>query len=150
MRIDLPGLESFDFTNVTADSRAVRKGSLFVCVAGTSKDGHDFLDEAFAKGALAAVVSDPSKLRGRAGLVVADCRIALSHLAARFAGNPSDSMKVVAITGTNGKTTTNWLVHYALNKLNSKSIRIGTIGVVADGIIDLPGLLTTPDPIFLH
>jgi UDP-N-acetylmuramoyl-L-alanyl-D-glutamate--2,6-diaminopimelate ligase len=135
---------------VVASSAAVAPGGLFVAVSGTKADGHSFVADAFSRGATAAVVERPEVLGTRPGIVVANSRQALSALAGLFADTPALKMKVVALTGTNGKTTTNWLIYNALEKLGLPSIRIGTIGVYARGVFDLPGELTTPDPISLH
>ena len=137
-------------TSISAQSGACKKGALFVALRGVEKDGHLYLDDAFAHGATAAVVEKKEKLGGRPGLVVKDSHRALSRLAGFFAGDPAKEMQVVALTGTNGKTTTNWLIYHALNRLGLPAVRIGTIGIKAEGVVDLPGVLTTPDPISLH
>lgn len=135
---------------VTAQSNRVDPASIFVAVRGERADGHEFLTSAFNNGARAAVVERRDALGERPGIVVSDSRLALSKLASFFAGDPAGKMRMVAITGTNGKTTTNWLVFHALQHLGVRSIRIGTIGTFAEGVIDAPGELTTPDPITLH
>lgn len=129
-------------------SRDVVPGSLFVAVKGAAHDGHTWLADAFSKGATAAVVEDSAALAGRPGIQVGDSRVALSQLAAHFAGRPTDSLKIVGVTGTNGKTTSNWLICHALTNLGSPCARVGTLGMVFGGIqIES---LTTPDPISLH
>lgn len=135
---------------LVANSAEVSPGSLFVAVAGTKVDGHSFVADAFMRGARAAVVERADALGAHSGIVVKNSRRALSTLASLFADAPATKMKMVALTGTNGKTTTNWLIYKALEKLDLPSVRIGTIGVYAEGVFDLPGELTTPDPISLH
>jgi UDP-N-acetylmuramoyl-L-alanyl-D-glutamate--2,6-diaminopimelate ligase len=125
-------------------------GALFVAVSGTAVDGHAFLDDAFSRGAIAAVVQDSSALKGRPGIVVANSRLALSRLASLFAGEPSNEMKVIGITGTNGKTTTNWMVYHMLNALGERAVRIGTLGWEWAGGTAVEGALTSPDPLSLH
>ncbi len=137
-------------SSITAQSNRVAPAALFVAVRGEKADGHDFIAAAFDNGALAAVVERREALGDRSGIAVSDTRLALSKLASLFAGDPASKMHMVAITGTNGKTTTNWLVFHALENLGVRSLRIGTIGTFAEGVIDAPGELTTPDPITLH
>jgi UDP-N-acetylmuramoyl-L-alanyl-D-glutamate--2,6-diaminopimelate ligase len=135
---------------VAASSAAVVSGAIFVAVPGNAVDGHAFVDDAFARGAVAAVVQDPTVLQGRPGIVVAHSRSALSRLAALFAGDPSHRMKVIGITGTNGKTTTNWIIYHMLNALGERALRIGTLGWEWSGGAAVEGALTSPDPISLH
>ncbi len=105
---DVSGNAQRTVTDVTADSRAVRQGALFVAVRGEHHDGHDFLRQAIERGAAAVVVESgivfeaPSSV----GVIrVSDTRRALSSLAASFFGDPSQQLQVVGFTGTNGKTT---------------------------------------------
>ncbi len=134
-------------SGVQFDSRKIRPGDIFVAIAGAQGDGHDFISKAFAAGAVLAVVSNESKADGYPGVLVSDPRKSLSRLAALFAARPADRLKVIAVTGTNGKTTTNWLVYHALNALRQPCIRIGTLGVEAGNLFSRPGNLTTPDPV---
>lgn len=136
--------EESELRGVSFDSRAVSPGDIFVAVKGNGSDGHKFVAQAISAGAVLVVVSDEARAEGYAGILVADTRRALSILASLFAGNPSEKMKVVAITGTNGKTTTNWLLYHVLNDLGWPSIRFGTLGTKAEGLVDEPGSLTTP------
>lgn len=125
-------------------------GGIYAAIRGTAADGHNFVEKAGQLGALAAVVEEPSALGRMPGIVVSDSRAALSRLAAFFAGDPTKSLAVIGITGTNGKTTTHWLIYHALNSLGLKSIRIGTLGVEAKGAFSEEGSLTTPGPIELQ
>src|SRR6201991_1590737 len=90
------------------DNRAVEPGDLFFCVRGFTRDGHDFAPDAIARGAVALVVERPL------GLGVPDARAAMATVAARFHGDPTRRLPVVGITGTNGKTTTAFLVRRLL------------------------------------
>src|SRR3954469_3292126 len=90
---------------LTFDNRLVEPGTLFFCVPGFTRDGHDFAADAVARGAVALVVERPLGL-GVPEVVVDDVRAAMATVAARFAGGPTARLKVVGITGTNGKTTT--------------------------------------------
>lgn len=144
------GVRTTPLSSVTSASQAVAPGTVFVAVPGVVVDGHQFVESAFKQGAVVAVATQSSALAGRPGIVVADTRRALSQLAALFAGHPSERMAVVGITGTNGKTTINWMIHHAWRALEIKSLRVGTLGTCAEGIVEKPGNLTTPDPVDLH
>ena len=137
-------------TGLSANSANCKKGFVFVAIPGVGADGHDYINEAFSQGAVIAVVSDSSKLGERPGLLVEDTRKSLSKLASVFAGEPSKKLLCIGITATNGKTTINWLIYNILQLLGEKSIRIGTLGTFAEGVIDRKEGLTTPDPVTLH
>jgi len=141
---------NLEIIGLSASSQNCKKGFAFVAVQGVSADGHDYINEAFDRGATIAVVSDLSKLGDRPGLLVEDTRRSLSKLASIFAGEPSKKLLCIGITGTNGKTTINWLLYNILQLLGEKSIRIGTLGTHAEGVIDRKEGLTTPDPVSLH
>lgn len=128
------------------NSRACAPGHAFIAVRGQKSDGHEFIEDAFSHGACAAIVENGQVLRGKPGLIVSNSRRSVSQLAALFSGYPSRHLKVVGITGTNGKTTINWLVYHLLNSLGWPSLRIGTLGVASERGLDRPGNLTTPDP----
>ena len=121
---------------VTTDSRCVQRGSLFVAVIGRRQNGHTLLREAFAKGAVAALVSDPEVVRpaGMAVVLVPDTLAAASHVAARYQGEPGRGMKVVSITGTNGKTSVAAMLESVLRSLSPAPVGvIGTGGPRLDG-----------------
>lgn len=130
-----------------SDSREVEPGDLFVAVPGTRVDGHTFVAAAARAGAAAAVVervTDPELPQ----LVVADARAAVAVLASLFAGDPGDRLRLVGVTGTNGKTTTAWLTRWILSD-QGPTAALGTLGVISvAGEIQRP-TLTTPDPIEL-
>jgi len=108
------------------DSREVQPGDVFVCWQGMRYDGHQFVTDAFRRGAVAAVVERPVPADG--GLVVVpDGREALARLAAAFYGFPSRRLRVIGVTGTNGKTTTTHLIKAVLEKAGHKVGLIGTI-----------------------
>src|SRR5439155_25683285 len=105
-----PGVE---ITGLAYDNRAVRPGTLFFCVPGFTRDGHDFAPEAIARGAVALVVERPLRL-GVPEIQVPSVRAAMAPIAARFHGDPTARLQVVGITGTNGKTTAAFLVRELL------------------------------------
>ncbi|MFQ5457238.1 MAG: UDP-N-acetylmuramoyl-L-alanyl-D-glutamate--2,6-diaminopimelate ligase [Myxococcota bacterium] len=134
-----------DAVSLTADSRKVRPGSVFVAVPGLVTDGHHFIAEALGRGAVAIVGQKPGGVPpGVAAVEVEDSRIALGLLAARFHGDPSREMLIVGVTGTNGKTTTAYLIE---SMLAEAGWRVGVIGTVAYrwGGESYPAPLTTPD-----
>ncbi len=130
------------------DSRQVTPGSLFVCIRGFRQDGHAFLAEAASRGAAAVVVeADPATLAIPAGLSVVrvpESRVALARLAARFYGEPSRDLRLVAVTGTNGKTTTAYLVEAILTAAGHLTGLLGTIEYRC-GATTFPGERTTPE-----
>src|SRR5918998_4620192 len=112
---DLMGNDAPDVevSGLAYSSRSVTPGTLFFCVPGHRVDGHDFAPDAVARGAVALVVDRPLGL-GVPEVVVDDVRTAMASVAARFAGDPTARLQVVGITGTNGKTTTAFLVRSLL------------------------------------
>lgn len=137
-------------TSLSVDSRSVAPGALFVALAGTKADGSRFIADAVAKGAAAVLVSTSADLP--AGLTVpalraVEPRLALARLAARFYGEgPAIAL---AVTGTSGKTSVAEFTRQILTRLGRKAASLGTIGVIAPGLVRY-GSLTTPDPITLH
>jgi UDP-N-acetylmuramoyl-L-alanyl-D-glutamate--2,6-diaminopimelate ligase len=118
-----------EITGLAYDSRTVRKGSLFFCVTGFQSDGHDFAAQAVEHGAVALVVERPLGL-GVPEVIVSSARAAMGPAAVRFYGDPSAELRVVGVTGTNGKTTTAFLLK-ALLEANS---RASAGGVLASGV----------------
>lgn len=140
------------FGAVTDDSRAVTPGALFVAVRGSARDGHDFLEAAAAAGAGAAIVEDPSPTTLPA-IVVRNGRRAAAIAAAAFWGEPARGMRLVAVTGTNGKTTTVDMLRHLLDAPGARSASIGTLGVLVGSAGDAiagGGGLTTPGPVELQ
>ena len=130
---------------VTEDSRRVRPGAVFVAVKGKHVDGHDFVAHAIRAGAVAIVGERKTapKMQDVPYVPVHDARKALGILAHRLQGDPATAMKVIGITGTNGKTTVACLVHRVLQNAGHATANFGTIGYqLADEI--LPAPYTTP------
>ena len=135
---------------ITADSREVEPGSLFVAVPGTRVSGTTFVGEAVRRGA-AAVISPERVLLPRAvpGLWVRDGKLALSAAASRFSGHPSHGLRVVGVTGTNGKTTTTYLLHSILEAAGRRTGLIGTTGYfLGEQSFEAP--MTTPGAVRIH
>lgn len=137
-----------EIESLSADSRAVKSGSLFFCLTGGARDGHAFASEAVAKGAV-AIVTERVIETSVPQLQVPDARLALSLIASAFYGYPSERMKVVGITGTNGKTTTAHMLCSIWEAQSKKAGVIGTLGV-RYGDKKRACALTTPDPIELQ
>ncbi len=134
-------------TSVHYDSRSVRPGGLFVALRGEYVDGHDFLEDARSRGAVAALVEPDRDATGFQALAaVNNTRRALSPVAARFYGNPGDSLGVVGVTGTDGKTTTGYLIDALLRSAGFRTGLIGTVAIrVANSVIEHDTRQTTPE-----
>ncbi len=126
----------------------VEPGGVFVAIAGSAADGHDFIDEALSRGASAIVTQKETGI-GVPALRVSDTRKALAMISAAFYGNPSEHLMLIAITGTNGKTTTAYIIEGILQKAG---YRVGVIGTInyryGDKTFDNP--VTTPESLDLQ
>lgn len=134
------------------DARKVISGSVFVAIRGVKADGHSYIPDAIAKGVLALVVEDKSKVpESFKGIVLAvpNTREALDILAARYYGDPAQDLFCVGVTGTNGKTSVTYMVE---SILTFGKIPTGVIGTVNHHLGEKvwPSDMTTPDPIFLQ
>lgn len=137
------GFSEQEITGVVFDSRKAEKGSLFVCIRGAASDGHQFAAQAAAAGAAAILAEEPVEAPGAQVIVTEDTKKALALVSAQWFGNPAEEVKVVAITGTKGKTTTAFMVRQILEKAGYPTGVIGTIGcVMGDKVIPLNN--TTP------
>ncbi len=132
-----------EITDVVCDNRLVKEGCLFVCIKGERFDGHSVAQEMLKKGAAAVVTQDQLSLENE--ILVENTRDAYSLICANFYNNPAKSLKLIGITGTNGKTTTSFLIKQILEELGKK---VGLIGTVQYLVCDeaYPSKYTTPDP----
>ncbi len=121
------GISGAEVTGLSIDSRATEAGELFFAISGAASDGHDYLAQAGKKGAMAAVVSRKISGCSMAQIVVEDTREALALAACEFYDHPADSLPVIGITGTNGKTTVAWLVQQMLAGRGTGCGLLGTI-----------------------
>jgi UDP-N-acetylmuramoyl-L-alanyl-D-glutamate--2,6-diaminopimelate ligase len=137
-----------EVSQLAYDSRAVTPGALYFCVPGYTRDGHEFAPDAVARGAVALVVQRPLGL-GVPEAVVQDVRSAMAPAAARFYGDPTAGLQVAGITGTNGKTTTAFLVRALLQAAGRQTGLLGTVTSVIGGI-EHPVERTTPEAIDLQ
>jgi UDP-N-acetylmuramoyl-L-alanyl-D-glutamate--2,6-diaminopimelate ligase len=134
-----------EVSRVVHDSRRIRPGDLFVALRGARADGHRFVQAALDAGAEAAVVESPPHLPGEPALIVApDTREALGHLAHALAGSPTERLSVCGITGTNGKTTTTYLLRSVFESAGRPAGLIGTIAYEI-GERRIRSDMTTPD-----
>ncbi|MDQ4071423.1 MAG: UDP-N-acetylmuramoyl-L-alanyl-D-glutamate--2,6-diaminopimelate ligase, partial [Actinomycetota bacterium] len=147
---DLMGPEAPDvpITSLAFASAQVEPGALFFCVPGFRADGHDFAPEAVARGAAALVCERPLGL-GVPEVIVPAVRAAMGPVAARFHGDPTSELQVVGITGTNGKTTTAYLVRALLEAAGVPCGLLGTVTSVIGGREE-PVERTTPEAIDLQ
>lgn len=140
-----------EILGLTADSRAVRAGWLFAALPGVKADGRAFISQAAAAGACAALVPAGTVFTEGAPAIpvieAADPRAAFAHLAAAFYGRQPEI--VVAVTGTNGKTSTVTFARQIWTGLGKPAASLGTLGLVGPGL-DHYGAMTTPDPVSLH
>jgi len=144
------GPSGVEVSALAYDDRAVGPGALFFCVPGRQRDGHDFAGEAVRRGAVALVVQRRlPELASTPQVQVADVRAAMAPAAARFHRDPSASLDVVAVTGTNGKTTTAFLVRALLEAVGRPCGLLGTVTAVVGGRT-VPVVRTTPEAVDLQ
>lgn len=143
----LSGYRDAEIETITCDSRGVRPGCLFVCIAGAKFDGHTVAKSAVAAGAVAVIVQKDTGLKNQ--VLVEDTREAYSFICAAFFDNPAQKLKLVGVTGTNGKTTTTYLLRDIFESSGMKTGLIGTVKNIT-GKRELEANLTTPTSFELH
>ena len=146
--LGVPDAPPVEVTDLAYDNRAAGPGTLFFCVPGFTRDGHDFAPDAVARGAAALVVERPLGL-GVPEVLVPSVRAAMGPAAARMAGDPTARLRVVGVTGTNGKTTTCFLVRDLLEAAGIRTGLLGTVTSVVAGV-ERPTKHTTPEAIDLQ
>ena len=144
-KISVAGIPNVEIAGVREDSRQVRPGDLFVARAGAKADGAQFIADAKNRGAVAVVSQNPlpKSASPLPQVVVADAAAAASVLANLFHGSPGEKVRVLAVTGTNGKTTTTYLIRHLLSKINTRCGLIGTVEI-DDGRTRREATMTTP------
>ncbi len=140
--------EDIEITSLSMDSRQIQKGALFFCLTGGNKDGHTFAQTAVNQGASALVVERKLEITVPQ-ILVENSRKALALISGRYFGNAHEHLKIIAVTGTNGKTTTSYMLESIFQSAGKKTGVIGTLGAKYDGK-EYACDLTTPDPILLH
>lgn len=149
--VAITGNEDVEITGVNIDSRRIKDGHLFIAMKGTQVDGHKFIPKAVELGAKAVLCEDmpEEKKEGVTYVQVESTEDAVGKVATTFHGNPSSKLKLVGVTGTNGKTTIATLLYNMFTKLGHKC---GLLSTVCNYIVDerVPADHTTPDPIALN
>ena len=141
--------EELEITSITTDSRQVRPGGLFAALPGSRLDGHDYIRQALENGAAAVLCERQPDIPGP-WLVTDDARASYAKLCANWFGNPADALRLAAVTGTNGKTTTTTLLYELISGVTGS--KVGLIGTNRNliGTMELPASATTPDSYTLH
>ena len=149
--LKLIGSTNIEISDVQFDSRKIQKKGLFIAIKGTISDGHQYIQNTIKDGAIAIIVEQlPSQLNDNITYVqVANSYNALGVIAANFYNNPSERIKLVGVTGTNGKTTIVSLLHQLFTLLNNK---VGMLSTIENKILDkvIPSTHTTPDPLQIN
>lgn len=148
------GSADADITGINIDSRRIEAGHMFVAMRGTQVDGHKFIPKALEQGAVAVLCETPPTAEELAGrevtlVVVENCEDAVGIVATTFYGNPTSKLKLVGVTGTNGKTTIATLLYNMFRKMGHKCGLLSTVCNYVDGEA-YPTDHTTPDPIELN
>jgi UDP-N-acetylmuramoyl-L-alanyl-D-glutamate--2,6-diaminopimelate ligase len=143
--VEVNGDPATEITDLAYDSRRATPGTLFFCIPGFEADGHDFARYAIQAGATAVVVERPLELEPQVIQVqVGDARAAMAHAAVRFYGDPTAELRVAGVTGTNGKTTTAFLIRHILERQGIQTGLLGTVKRVVGGV-DEQVERTTPE-----
>lgn len=148
---NLIGQDDIDITGITFDSRAASQGMMFVAVRGTTVDGHSYIGKAVENGSAAIVCETlPAELDNKVTYIeVENSAVALGVAASNFYGNPSKQLKLVGVTGTNGKTTIATLLHKLFTNAGHPCGLLSTIeNIIGEEVV--PATHTTPDPIELN
>ena len=149
---DGEGIEEIEISGICSDSRRVSPGDVFVCIKGGEKNGADYIKEAERRGARAIVCERGIGVRRmRADIIKTENpEKALSVMWSNMCGDPSAKMKIIGVTGTNGKTTVIAIITEILNIIGKKCARIGTLGGFFNGKYTSVGTMTTPNAEVLY
>ncbi|GAA0177260.1 UDP-N-acetylmuramoyl-L-alanyl-D-glutamate--2,6-diaminopimelate ligase [Clostridium sediminicola] len=144
------GSTEIEVNKIEYDSRKVEKGDIFICIKGFKVDGHDYIQNAIEKGASVIIAAKSSKVDEHITFItVEDTRKTLALVSANFYGNPSKKLKVIGITGTNGKTTSTFMIKAILEKAGYKTGLVGTIANYI-GTTKIKSERTTPESLELQ
>ena len=139
-----------EISYITHDSRKVKEGTLFIALKGIQSDGHDFIFDAIDKGAIAIIANGRAPVTNKVPILqVSNPRKVMSQIASNFFNTQNNSLKIIGITGTNGKTTTTQITNHILNYNNFRSGSLGTLGFDTPTGIKSTNF-TTPESIDLH
>ena len=149
--VEVVGLTSIDIIDIQFDSRKILKGGLFVAIRGIKIDGHKFIENAILNGASCIVLEEfPNKLNDQVTYIRVDnTQNALGFISANFYNNPSERIKLIGVTGTNGKTTVVSLLFQLFSLLN---VKVGMLSTIQNKIIEdaIPSTHTTPDALQIN
>ncbi len=145
------GDKEISIAGIELDSRKIEPGCLFAAIKGTRVDGHKFIEKAIELGAIAILCEDlPTQIRkGITYIQCVDSSLTLGHLAAAFYNHPSKEMKVIGVTGTNGKTSVATILKNTFTKLGYKCGLLSTVQNEIDGVV-IPATHTTPDAVSIQ
>ncbi len=149
LEYSIRGSEDLEIHGVSYDSRTIKPGDLFVAISGLRVDGHDFVHEVTHKGAIAVLVEQVIDDLDLTQIVVPNTRLALGLVGANFYDHPAQKIRVLGVTGTNGKTTSTYLVKSILEQAGHKVGLIGTIETVIGDLVVESGR-TTPESLDLQ
>lgn len=146
----IKGNEESKVQNIRYDNRKIEQGDAFVCVKGFKVDGHSFIGDAIKKGAKTLIVQEEVSVQEDITIIkVRDTRKALAIMSSNYFGNPKDKLKIIGITGTNGKTTSAFIIKSILEKAGFMTGLIGTIAnYIGNKKVD--AVRTTPESYELH
>lgn len=140
--LNVENLGETEISGVTCDSRAVKSGFVFVCIKGALSDGHNFATKAIENGASVVITERDLGLENQ--IIVEDSHAAYSEICANWFGRPADKLKLIGVTGTNGKTSVTYMIKKILEASGEKVGLIGTIqNMICDNVIEAKN--TTPD-----
>ena len=146
----LKGSKNIHIESIVYDSSKVTENALFICIKGTSYDGHDFLEEAVQKGAVAVLVQKDVRVPNHITVIkVKDTRYAMAYVSAAYFGHPAEKLKVIGVTGTKGKTTTTYMIKSILESIGYRVGLVGTIEIIIGDKV-LPAGNTTPESYILQ
>ncbi|MCI0474032.1 MAG: Mur ligase domain-containing protein, partial [Ignavibacteria bacterium] len=142
----------FDVAGLSFDSRQVGENYIFFAIKGSKQNGNEFIETAVKNGAKLTVCSDESVKvpEGTDVIISGNIRKTMAEISCGFYGNPSEKLKVIGITGTNGKTTISYLVKHILENAGFKSGLIGTIDYISESGKKTDAKLTTPDSVDMN
>ena len=147
--LKIKGSTDIEIQGIAYDSRKVESNYLFVCIKGSLADGHDYIEEAISRGAIALIVEKDVKVKDITVVRVEKSREILPLIASKYYNNPTDTLKLIGITGTNGKTTTSYMIKSILESWNRKTGLIGTISIDL-GNKKIESTNTTPESLDLQ
>ena len=138
-----------EINNISTNSRAIKEGSLFFAIKGSNHDGHEYISDAI-KNKVSAIIANKTLKNLPVPLIkVKDTRRVLSKIASKFYKSPSKKLKIIGVTGTNGKTTTSSLIKSIFDSAGIDAAQLGTNGLISKYNF-YNSSLTTPDPIYLN